>query len=155
MFPEYSPCHVYGRSTSSEVGENIRYTRERKYQSEWYFWLLGLLEPSSWLKDIPQHLSQDHKISGLQNLNKYWAHNHCRSVRPWAVGESRITGPYSPVLIFTSVLQAPFLWRIGEEDPWEDCSTGIDGFDVRGEGIPSSGRVVQRVRTYYRMACET
>lgn len=28
-------------------------------------------------------------------------------------------------------------WRRGPVR--EDCSTGIDGFDVRGEGIPSSG----------------
>lgn len=34
------------------------------------FGLLGLLEPLSWLKNIPLYLSQDHETRVLQNLNK-------------------------------------------------------------------------------------
>lgn len=152
MFPGTFPLPcLWQVHVLSEVGENIRYTRERKYQSEWYFWLLGLLEPSSWLKDIPQHLSQDHKISGpCKTWTNVGLNNHCRSVRPWAVGESRITGPYSSNLCSYSPL---FLQALSVEN-WRRGP-------VSGKTVPLElmvlmlevrefqvlGRVVQRVRT--------
>ena len=115
------------------------------------FHLLGLLEPSFWLKDIPQHLSQDHKISGpCKTWTNIGLNNQCRSVRPWAIEESRITGPCSSNLCSYPSL---FLQALSVEN-WRRGS-------VSGKTVPLElmvlmlevrkfqvlGGVVQKVRT--------
>lgn len=100
--------------------------------------LAGKHSSSSFTRD--QGLTESEKM--LSPATKCGASSdYAKMFWPWAVEKGRLDGPCSSDLCSIHFCFCRhFLWRLGERTcKWEDdYSTGIDGFDVRGEGIPNS-----------------